>query len=225
MPSLLAIHAGKLPEPATIAELRAGGVMTAMRLDPLVRSLVSVITNPDLVATVEIDRPEPSELPRLATIWRRDSVAVGGCGDGDGYFELSQIDASLLPFHLAQIVRLVPRPQPRYEGDFRIPIGTLTTVESIAATDPVRAECELASAGVADTWRDRILATLIMRRSLWAVESLWLGDHRRRQAARLSVLDGGFAGYWRLHHERGFVTATPCGFDDLMRRFAALLPN
>jgi hypothetical protein len=225
MPSLLAIHAGRRPESASLTELRAGGIISTTRLDPLVHALVSVITNPSLVVTVEIDGPDPADRPRLATIWRNGDTAVGGSRDQGGRFELIQIDPLLLPFHLAQVVQLVPRAQPRYTGTFRVPIGTLTLVESFAATDPSRAERELAAVGVAAPWIDRILATLIMRRSLWAIESIWLGDHRRREEARLSVLDGGFAGYWRLNRRDGHLTVTPTDFEDLMRRFAALLPE
>lgn len=225
MPSLLAVHAGRLPESATLTELRAGGIMTATRLDPLVRSLVSVITNPTLVVTVEVDDPDPGRPPQPATLWRSGNAAVGGRADRRGCFELIHIDPFLLPFHLAQVVRLVPESHPTYTGSLRVPLTTLRLVESIAATDPTRAERELATAGVGAPWIDRVLATLIMRRSVWAVESIWIGDRRHREEARLTVLDGGFAGYWRLNHHNGYVIVAPTDFDDLMRRFAALLPE
>ncbi len=225
MPSLLAVHAGRQPHDAAITELREGGVMTARKLDPLVKALVAVITNPALVVTVEVDDFGRDNRPELATIWRNDDTAVVGRGDGRGQFQLIQIEPHLLPFHLAQAVRMVPRPQPTFSGSFTVPAGTLATVESMIATDPSRAEQELAAAGVATVWVDRFLATLIMRRSMWAVESIWLGDRRRRVEARLSVLDGGFAGYWRLSHNNGRVTVAPNNFDDLMRRLAALLPG
>lgn len=225
MPSLLAVHAGRRPESAMLSELRAGGIITPTRLDPLVHSLMSVITNPTLVVTVEVDDPDPTGPPRLATIWRNGDTAVGGSSNHRGRFELVQIDPPLLPFHLAQVVRLVPRSQPTFAGSFRVPMGTLSRVEAFAATDPIRAEHELVAAGVTAPWVDRMLATLIMRRSLWAIESIWLGDRRRREEARLSVLDGSFAGYWRLSHRDGYVTVTPTDFEDLMRRFASLLPE
>ncbi|MGA9595144.1 MAG: ESX secretion-associated protein EspG [Acidimicrobiia bacterium] len=225
MPSLLAIHSGRVPAAAMLTELRAAGIMAATRLDPLVSSLVSVITNPTFVVTLEIDNARPAEKPELATIWRNGSTAVLGCRDHDGRFELIQIDPPLLPFHLAQAVRLVPRPQPAYAGSFRLPIATLTRIESMITTDPLRAEQEMTAAGIAAPWVDRMLATLIMRRSLWTVESVWLGDRRHREEARLSVLDGSFAGYWRLSHRDGYVTVTPTSFDELMNRFAALLPQ
>jgi hypothetical protein len=225
MPSLLAVHAGRQPHDAAITELREGGVMTATKLDPLVNTLVAVITNPTLVVTVELDEFGRDYMSELATIWRNDDTAVIGGKDSRGQFQLLQIEPHLLPFHLAQAVRMVPRPQPAFSGSFTVPAGTLNAVEAMITTDPSRAERELAAAGVATVWVDRFLATLIMRRSMWAVESIWLGDRRRRVEARLSVLDGGFAGYWRLSHNNGRVTVTPNNFDDLMRLLAALLPG
>lgn len=225
MPSLLAVHAGKQPHGAAISELREGGVIAATKLDPLVTTLIAVITNPALVVTVEVDDFDRDTRPELATIWRNDETAVVGRGDNRGQFQLLQIEPHLLPFHLAQTVRMVPRPQPTFSGSFAVPAGTLAAVESMIGTDPARAERELAAAGVATVWVDRFVATLIMRRSMWAVESIWLGDRRRRVEARLSVLDGGFAGHWRLSHSSSRVTITPSNFDDLMRLLAALLPG
>jgi hypothetical protein len=149
---------------------------------------------------------------------------VLGQSDQRGRFELIHIDPPLLPFHLAQIVRLTPRSQPDFSGSFAVPAPTLAAVETIVDTNPVRAERELAAAGVGAAWVDRFLAALVMRRSMWVVESIWLGDRRRRTEARLSVLDGGFTGYWRLSHEDGRVRVAPNRFEDMMRRFAALLP-
>jgi hypothetical protein len=224
MPSLLALHAGKQPAGNAVTELRLGGVLAATRLDPLVGSLVDAITNPTLVVTVDIDAFDPLAKPELATIWRSGDTAVLGQSDQRGRFELIHIDPPLLPFHLAQIVRLTPRSQPDFSGSFAVPAPTLAAVETIVDTNPVRAERELAAAGVGAAWVDRFLAALVMRRSMWVVESIWLGDRRRRTEARLSVLDGGFTGYWRLSHEDGRVRVAPNRFEDMMRRFAALLP-
>jgi hypothetical protein len=224
MPSLLALHAGKEPAGDVLSELQRGGVFTATRLDPLVGSLVDAITNPTLVVTVEVDTLDPLVKPELATIWRSGEKGVLGRSDKDGRFELIQIEVPLLPFHLAQVVRLTPRSQPEFTGSFTIPARALAAVETIVHSNPVEAEREMSAAGVDAAWTDRWVAALIMRRSMWAMESIWLGDHRRRSEARLSVLDGGFTGYWRLSHEDDLVRIAPSHFDDMMHRLAALLP-
>jgi hypothetical protein len=225
MPSLLAVYTGREPAETALLELRQGGVITATKLDPLVRTLVGVITDPALVVTAEIDDLIRAAKPRLATIWSNQHAAVVGSVAREGWFELIQIEPPLLPFHLAQVVRLSPRSHPSFSGAFTVTVRTLTAVESIVATDPIRAERELSAAGVGPPWVDRFLAALIMRRSMWAVESVWLGDRRHRREARLSVLDGGFTGYWRLSQVDDEVQVTPCGFEDLLARVAALLPQ
>lgn len=224
MPSLLAAHAGRVSATPAFAELETAGMISAHRLDPMVGELIDIVTNSTLVITVDVD-VSGSPHPGLATFWKSDDLAVVGHSNGEDSFELMAVEASLLPFHLAQIVHLVPRRRPVYKGSFTVPAQTLITVDSMATLQPRRAEHELAAAGVAPEWTDRILATLIMRRALWTVESIWLGDHRSREEARLVVLDGGFAGYWRLSERHGVVTVKPVGFDELMRLLEALLPN
>lgn len=225
MPVILAVHAGQETRSAEdVATLRAGGLMASERLDPLVTTLVEVMTNPTLVITVEVAGVRS---PRLATIWGTPRRAVVGMTDDRHRFDLLQIEPNLLPFHLAQTTGLTPRPHPPFSGGCSIPAATLTLAEDLAATDPASAEGELISAGVSALWADRVLTALAHRRSLWTVESVWLGTPAGRSESRLSVLDSGLAGYWRLAGDedghRVMVTST--GFDDVMRRFAALLPG
>lgn len=222
MPSLLAAHAGKLTRSPATSQLEAAGVIAASRLDPLVRELIDVVTDPGLVVTTETDLAGSHG---LATIWRAGHRAVIGHRDSHGRFQLLAAEPQLLVFDLAQTVQLVPRPSPTFSGGFQVSPHILTLVESLAATEPARAEHELLAAGVSQTWVDRILATLIMRRSLWTVESIWLGDRRRREEARLAVLDGGFGGYWRLSQKGQMVSVVSAGFDELLDLLAALVPE
>lgn len=228
MPSVLAIRAGKPGAADAVDELRARGVIAADSLDPLVADLVDVMTNPSLVVSAEARRVHAGVdvRARLSTFWRSGPRAVIGQTDDKRHFQLLQIEPMLLPFHMAQAVGMVPRPHPQFHGSFRVPASTLSVIETLAATNPTAAEGELAAAGVARQWADRLLAALLLRRSLWTVESVWLGGTTEREESRLSVLDGGFAGYWRLSTEPDdTVTVAPCSFDDLLVRIAALLPG
>jgi hypothetical protein len=76
-------------------------------------------------------------------------------------------------------------------------------------------------------WADRLLSALALRRSIWTVESVWLSTGRRRSEARLSILDAGSAGYWRLSEANsdGRIRAEVSSFDDIMHRFVDLLPG
>ncbi|MCP4964216.1 MAG: hypothetical protein GY926_03175 [bacterium] len=224
MPSILAIHAGKRPRPdTTVAELRAGGIMATERLDPLVTTLVEVMTNPSLVITVELSRDAN---PKLATFWGTPHRAVLGLTENRHRFQLIQVEPTLLPFHLAQTTGLDPRPEPPFSGSFAVSASALHTAETSAARNPDIAAAALRGAGVQQEWCDRFLGALVLRQSLWTIESVWLGRDSMRDECRLSVLDAGSDGYWRFgSSEEGIVTVSTSSFEDLMRRFAALLPR
>ncbi len=225
MPPLLAAHGGRRPDALALDELRASGLIASRNLDPLVRSLIDVMTDPTLVVTAEVVRGSTPEAQpsRLATFWRNGGRAVLGLTGDGADFQLVEIESALLPFHIAQAVDLVPRRQPRFTGSFSLPAGTLTTAEDLIAIDPERADAELSAAGVPRVWADRIVAALVLRRSVWVLESVWLGNSDGSRKSRLCVLDGGFSGYWRLAGSNG-ITVSPADFDDLMHRIGALLP-
>jgi hypothetical protein len=228
MPTVLAVHAGTRPPTAAAAALRAGGIMADTSLDPLVTALVEVMTNPSLVVTAELSRASGAVLrkPRLTTFWSNGSRAVIGHTDDRRRFQLMQVARALLPFHMAQAVEVAPRPTPQFAGSFSVPAHALNKIEGAVSTNPARAEADLLAAGVKPEWTERLVAALLMRRSLWTIESVWLGDTAGRDESQISVLDSGFAGFWRLATATdGNVTVTPTTFDDLLRRLAALLPD
>jgi hypothetical protein len=224
MPVLLALHAGERSgSQEVVAGLHADGLMRAERLDPLLTTLIGVMTNPALVVTVEV---AGTRHPRLATIWGTPRRAVIGMTDDSRRFDLIQIEPSLLPFHLAQATGVAPRPLPPFSGAFWLPARAMDSAEDLITTDPAGAEEALQRAGVPTIWTDRLLIALAHRRSLWTVESVWLGA-RKRNEARLSVLDAGPAGYWRLSGTGSgdSVNVEVSSFDEIMHRFADLLPG
>lgn len=222
MPALLAVHSGELcPTDRVVSELRAGGLVDTDHLDPLVTTLIDVMTDPTLVVTVEVAR---SREPRLATIWGTPRRAVIGLAIAAHRFDLIQIEPSLLPFHLAQATGLQPRPRPPFSGGFTLPAATLNRTEDLMTEDLEAAERVLHAAGVPSRWTDRCLIALAHRVSLWSVESIWLGE-RRRTATQLSVLDAGPAGFWRVATNGETIRIDVTDFDDIMIRFANLLPT
>ncbi|MDX2468486.1 MAG: ESX secretion-associated protein EspG [Acidimicrobiia bacterium] len=224
MPSILAIHAGQQPALSRAAtELRAGGILATDELDPLVTTLVEVMTNPQLVISVEVYR---SAKPNLATFWATPRRAVVGLTDDQNRFELIQVEPTLLQFHLAQSTGLRPRPSPPFSGSFSLPSRTLRFAEENIATNPIGVETRLRTDRVSAEWTDRLMAALAMRRSLWNVASVWLGKTNFRNESSLSVLDAGFAGYWRLTTTPdGLVTVATTDFDELLSRIDGLLPT
>ena len=223
MPVVLAMHGG---EPwgtvADVARLQDHGLAHAENLDPLLAGLVEVMTNPTLVITVEV---AGAHSPQLSTIWGTPRRAVIGRTNDRQRFQLQQIEPQLLPFHLAQATGLGPRPQPPFLGGCSVSAAALSLAEDLVAAEPDEAEHVLAAAGLGSPWSDRILIALAHRRSLWTVESVWLGTKHSRRGSRLSVLDAGSAGYWRLEGDRHQVDLTVTDFDSLLRRLAILLPK
>lgn len=222
MPSILAIHTGRqLGSEAGVAELSAGGIMSDGRLDPMVTTLVGIMTNPSLVITVET--VEQTQL-RLATYWGTPHRAAVGLTDDRRRFELIQIEPTLLPFHLAQSTGISPQPHPPFHGGFSVSAKTLQYAEDSISTDPAGTEQALKADGIAEDWADRLMTALAMRRSIWTVESVWLGRGARRRESRLSVLDAGYAGYWELAASEGRVAISTIDFDEILHRLADLLP-
>lgn len=222
MPAILTLHAGeKVRSAETVAELEAGGLLLRNELDPLVVTLVTVMTNPTMVVTVESTRTHSS---RLATIWGYSGCAVLGTTVDQHQFDLLQIEPNLLPFHLAQVTELTPRSQPPFTGSVTVPRATLRLVEDTIAQDQQAAEQELRAAGLVDPWPDWLLIALAHRRALWTIEVIWF-DGATRRVERMTVLDAGAAGYWTVGENPGRDTVTLCvrDFDHVLRRCSALL--
>lgn len=223
MPVILGVHTGDRPaSQRSLAELEGAGVLHGGLLDAMVTTMVEVMTNPLLVVTVEV---AGGRSPRLSTIWSTPHRAVVGQTADRSRFDLVQIEPELLPFHVAQLTDLAPRPLPPFSGEVVLQATALDLAEDLIASDPDLAEANLVSAGTPVEWVDRLLIALAHRKAMWAVESVWLGRATGRSEARLAVLDAGPAGYWRLtKSDDGRVTVSASDFDDIMRRFSALLP-
>ena len=217
MPSLLAAHAG--PRRVSPPELSSSGLIAEGRLDPLVASLLRIMTDPDLLLSVE--SRSAGELT-LLTFWRQRSRAVAGATSPDGQFRISLVSAELLPFHLAQAVSLSPCAPPFYDGSFRVPRPVLSSARRRAATSPGEAGKELIDSGVGAEWADRLVAAFLLQRNRWAMESVSL--ETVRATSSLAVLDAGHAGFWRFHPLGcDEIEVSPISFDRLLDLLAALV--
>lgn len=225
MPVILQVHAGEIERSAAdTLELESCGVMEGDRLDPLVTALLEVMTEPTLVVTVESSGGRGLH---LITIWATAVKAVVGTSSDRHHFELMQIEPGLLPFHLAQAVALRPRFRLSFAGGVSLPVAALRSAERLIDDHPREAAAELRSVGVAPVWADRLVTALAYRRALWTVESVWLGRSPHRRESKLTVLDGGDGGYWRMadHPGTGNVSLTVCDFDELLDLLFWLLPG
>jgi hypothetical protein len=223
MPLILGIHSGDRPPPGrSLAELEHSGVLHRGLLDPMVIAMVEVMTNPMLVVTIEVTT---GNNPRLSTVWSTPRRAVVGQTCDRSRFDLLQVEPELLPFHLAQLTGLAPRPRPPFSGTIDLPAATLELAADLIGVEPDLAEASLIAAGTPAAWIDRLLIVLAHQSARWTVESVWLGRSGNRSEARLAALDGGSAGYWRIATRAGGrVAVTASDFDDLIQRLAALLP-
>jgi hypothetical protein len=224
MPVLLALYSGETPgNRDSLAELRADGLVGKMQLDPLLTTFLEIMTNPILVITVETNTGSGKH---LATIWGTPRRAVIGTTNDSRRFDLLEIDPDLMLFHLAQTTRLTPHPQPPFSGSFALGTDVLDLAEKLSNVDPTAAESTLTAAGITPPWEDRLLIALSHRRTVWTVESIWLGNGGRGQA-RLAVLDAGPAGCWKLTENkqgnRGRLEVVD--FDAIMRDLGRLLPG
>ncbi len=223
MPAILALHAGESVRSAeTVAELQAGGLLIRNALDPLVATLVTVMTSPTMVVTVE---STGARVSRLATIWGSVRRAVLGTTVDQNRFDLLQIEPKLLPFHLAQVIDLRPRPPSPFAGSVTVPRTTLRLVEDTIVEDQQAAERELRAAGLTDPWPDWLLIALAHRRALWTIEVILLHGGTR-YVERMTVLDTGSAGYWTVAENdvEDTFTLRATNFDQLLRLCSTLLP-
>lgn len=218
MPALLAAQVS--PRRVSPPELTSSGLFESGRLDPLVASLLRVMTDPDLVLSVETRAAGELE---LITFWRRGSRAVAGSSGPGRRFHIALVAAELLPFHLAQAVSLFPHAQPQYAGRFTVPRSVLSSARRRAATSPGSAGEELVEAGVSAEWTDRLVAAFLLQRNRWAIESVSLVAMRKTSS--LAVLDAGHAGFWRLRPlGQDDIEIAPIGFARLLDLLAALVP-
>ena len=207
-----------------ISELERAGISRDGSLHPLAADLLPVVTGPTTVVSTEVTEDSTA----IATIWHHNGKAVVGHPSAHDAFALHSIEPNLLPFHLAQITRIVARPAPSFLGSITVPSEALEIAEDLWATDPAAATAVVAGAGVETQWAKRLVLAHRSRLRTWCATSLWTDLDHSHHDAELRVLDAGPLGYWVVTNEPAetptfrFTVAT---FDGVLERVRALTPS
>ena len=199
-----------------LVELERAGIAPGRRLHPLAAAMLEVITEPRHVITVHVERNEGTE---ISTLWIRRTDVVLGRPAGPEVFELRPLELGLLPFHLAQLVAVVPRPEPPFGGSVTVPAAVLDDGVAMAAADPDGAIAALIGEGVDEAWAGRIVVVHQRLRARWRIGSLWVGRDGTPHDDAFEVLDAGQAGYWQVLSDptgEGSITLAKRAFTDIL---------
>ena len=225
MPAILAIYAGGGNGAESVSsELETDALVIQNRLDPLVTTLIDIMTSPDLVVTAEVSKADGEQ---LTTFWATATHAVVGATSDRSQFELIQIEPGLLPFHLAQATGATPRPPSRFTGGCLLPERALQSAETLIVSEPRRAAATLRAGGVPWIWADRVCEALARKRAVWTVDSVSLPQNARHSQPPLRVLDAGPGGYWRLRQRRSseIVSMQVIDFETVLELLISMLPG
>jgi len=207
-----------------ICELERAGISRNGALHPLAADLLSVVTGPTSVVSTEVTE----EVTEIATIWHHNGRAVLGRPSGDDAFALFSIEPPLLPFHLAQLTKIVARPDPSFTGSFTVPAEAMEVAESLWTANPESASGVIVAAGVEAPWAKRLVLAHRSRLRSWCATSLWTDIDHSHHDAELRVLDAGHLGYWVVANEPAATATfrfTVVTLDGILERIRALLPS
>jgi|GEM_PF-6085763 len=224
IPAVMLLAAGGTPPVAgAVDELERSGVMAHGVLDPAAADLVAVMTDPDLVVSVEVATRDGSQ---LSTVWATDDRAVWGRSVEVDIYQLRLIDALSVPLLLAQLTGVGRRPEAPFSGSVTIAAETLAAAVDWHTDDPETACGILVAAGVDSLWADRILIALHHQRATWTVSSVWSDGASGHEVHEVTVLDAGPAGYWRLTSpDSGDVTYTVTSLRETVRLLRRCVPS
>lgn len=223
IPALMLLATHGTPDPSALAELERSGVVAGGSLSSDVAGLLAVMTDPELVISVEVTTRDGS---RLSTIWATAASAVWGRpGDRDVY-QLCSVDTLTVPLLLAQLTGVGKRPEAPFSGTVTMPVDAHQAALDWRAEDPETALAILVAAGVDPLWADRVLIADEHRRALWTVSSVWTERHVGHEVHEARVLDAGPAGYWRLTApDQATVAYTVISLHETMRLLRRCVPG
>ena len=199
-----------------IAELRAAGLVVGDLPAREVAELLDAIAHARL--RVEVETSAGARVDRH-TVWLAGGMGVSAEARPGGEYDYAAVPPALLPFALARIVNLQPRPDPA-----RAPV-----VVARRAID----QLSVGEAGL-DGEDAGMIAWLVREHRLsWRMTSVWIDPAGDRQVAELTVVDAMEAGLWiaSLPQDPDYadpelpVTLTPCASRDVWNRIVGLLPN
>ncbi len=207
-----------------ISELERAGISRGGTLHPLAADLLSVVTGPTTVVSTEVTEDHTE----IATIWHHNGKAVLGQPSDRDAFALFSIEPTLLPFHLAQLTKIVARPDPSFSGSVIVPVDTIEIAEELWMSDPAAATAIITGAGVEAHWAKRLVLAHRSRLRTWCATSLWTEMDHSHHDAELRVLDADHLGYWVVASEPAETPTfrfTVVTLDGILQRIRALLPT
>ena len=155
-------------------------------------AILDVVAQPGLVISVERMR---LGAVAASTIWAAPFGATIGTRVDGGLYELKLATASLLPFHLFQLIHLRPLP----EGsavDVTISAEAMLTAEAAIHRGASEAAMEeLVAAGLAGADAAGVVAVLTSRVASWRIHSLWADGHGGTQTHEAHGMDCGNQGH------------------------------
>jgi hypothetical protein len=178
-----------------LVELERAGIAPGRRLHPLAAAMLDVITEPRHVITVHVERAEGTE---ISTLWIRHTDVVLGRPAGPEVFQLRPLEVGLLPFHLAQLVAVVARQEPAFDGSITIPAEVLDDGAAMAVADPDGAMAALLGEGVDAEWAERVVEIHQRMVARWRIGSLWVDRDGTPHDGAVEILDADTAGYWQV---------------------------
>lgn len=223
IPALMLLAAEGAPPPGAVAELERCGAAAGGMLSPEAAGLVAVMTDPDLVVSVEVTTRDATN---RSTIWATSDRAVWGRPVDQDVYQLRSIDTVTVPLLLAQLTGVGSRPETPFSGSVTVAADALDAALDWQGDDPETALAILVSAGADPVWADRILIANQHRRAQWTVSSVWTERAGGHEVHEATVLDAGPAGYWRIVTvEPGTVTYSVASVLETMRLLRRCLPS
>ncbi len=223
IPALMLLASHGSPPPAAMSELERAGVACNGLLSAEASALVAVMTQPDLVISVEVATRDGA---RLSTIWATAAQAVWGRPVEHDVYQLRAIDTVTVPLLLVQLTGVGRRPEPPFAGSVCIAAEALEAALDWQADDPETALGILVAAGVDPQWADRILIAHQHHRAKWTVSSVWTDGGAGHEVHDVTVLDAGPAGYWRITApEPATVAFTVASLHETIRLLRRCVPT
>jgi hypothetical protein len=223
IPALMLLAADGAPPPAAVVDLERCGVASGGIVSPDAAALVGVMTDPDLVVSIEVTT---RDAVNRSTIWATAERAVWGRPVEQDVYQLRSIDTVTVPLLLAQLTGVGRRPETPFSGSVTVAADALAAALDWQTDDPETALAILVSAGAEPVWADRILIANQHRRAQWTVSSVWVEQNGGHEVHEATVLDAGPAGYWRISRdEPGTSTYTVASMHETMRLLRRCLPS
>jgi hypothetical protein len=227
MPVLMRLHSGRDADLTfdDVEALEAATIVTEGMLHPVADAILATMTDPELVATIE--RTSIGLPPWLGTVWGRGAMGVVGESPAPDMFTLSQTQRGLIPFHVANLVGVGPRPAPGHHNTVVVETALLAASRPHWDTPHVMGEM-LADHAVPVGAARALAAAHASRLASWRVTCLRTHPDGTPSDGEILILDGGDGGYWSLVADidaPGTVTFTPLRWPFVIDLIGDLFPT